>query len=199
MELREKAKQREESHLCTYQSAFSERLSIFKVLYKIPSWILGKRLALTLSIIIGGHQYGFVADKGIQDPTVYFSCYTPHSRFTSNWLLSLTDRIWYWESLWWNSCVIIIQVLWAFGFPELLIQALHFYVLITYAKEEVNGQKGICITTKTVPGQGTLCQMSSASLILNHWTVSLRQAPWSHVYYQWESDSGAHTFGWWLL
>jgi hypothetical protein len=49
---------------------------------------------------------------------------------------------------------IIVQALRAFGVRELLIQALRKYTLISYAKDEVNGRRGILITIKTGSGQG---------------------------------------------
>jgi hypothetical protein len=45
-------------------------LSMLEVLYKIPSRILARRLSTTLPTIIGEHQLGFMADRGIQEPSL---------------------------------------------------------------------------------------------------------------------------------
>jgi hypothetical protein len=41
-------------------------LSMLEVLYKIPSRILARRLNQVLPTIIGPHQHGFMAQKGVQ-------------------------------------------------------------------------------------------------------------------------------------
>ncbi|RPH76440.1 MAG: reverse transcriptase family protein, partial [Planctomycetaceae bacterium] len=127
-------------------------LSMLEVLYKIPSRILARRLSLTLPTIIGQHQHGFMAGKGIQEPSLLATHLIQDAQHTNRplQLISLDiekafDRI---------SHAVIIQALRAFGIPELLIQALQQYVLVGYAKVEVNGRKGILITIKTGSGQG---------------------------------------------
>jgi hypothetical protein len=41
-------------------------LSMLEVLYKIPSGILAKRLSKILPTVIGPHQHGFMANRGIE-------------------------------------------------------------------------------------------------------------------------------------
>jgi hypothetical protein len=127
-------------------------LSMLEVLYKIPSRILARRLSETLPTIIGEHQHGFMAGKGIQEPSLLATHLIQDAQLTGQplQLISLDiekafDRI---------SHAVIIQALRAFGIPELLIQALQNYVLIGMARVEVNGRKGILITVKTGSGQG---------------------------------------------
>jgi hypothetical protein len=45
-------------------------LSMLEALYKIPSRILARRLSTTLPTIIGEHQHGFMAGRGIQEPSL---------------------------------------------------------------------------------------------------------------------------------
>jgi hypothetical protein len=45
-------------------------LSMLEVLYKIPSRILAKRLSKILPTVIGPHQHGFMANRGIQEPPI---------------------------------------------------------------------------------------------------------------------------------
>jgi hypothetical protein len=45
-------------------------LSMLEVLYKIPSQILAKRLSKILPTVIGPHQHGFVANRGIQELSI---------------------------------------------------------------------------------------------------------------------------------
>jgi hypothetical protein len=45
-------------------------LSMLEVLYKIPSRILARRLSTILPTIIGEHQHGFMAGRGIQEPSL---------------------------------------------------------------------------------------------------------------------------------
>jgi hypothetical protein len=73
---------------------------MLEVLYKKPSPILVKRLPLALPTIIGDHQHGFVVGKDIKEPSLPS---TPHSRCTTNWLLSPINQSWYQESLWLNK------------------------------------------------------------------------------------------------
>jgi hypothetical protein len=127
-------------------------LSMLEVLYKIPSRILAQRLSRTLPTIIGEHQHGFMAGKGIQEPLLLATHIIQDAQITGKplQLISLDiekafDRI---------SHTIIIQALRAFGIPELLIQALRNYVLVGMARVEGNGRKGILITVRTGSGQG---------------------------------------------
>jgi hypothetical protein len=54
-------------------------LSMLEVLYKIPSGFLARRLNQVLPTIIGPHQHGFMAQKGIQEPSSWplTSCKKP--------------------------------------------------------------------------------------------------------------------------
>jgi hypothetical protein len=127
-------------------------LSMLEVLYKIPARVLARRLSTILPTIIGEHQHGFMAGRGIQEPSLLATHLIQDSQQTGKplQLISLDiekafDRI---------SHAVIIQALRAFGIPELLIQALQNYVLVGMARVEVNGKKGILITVRTGSGQG---------------------------------------------
>jgi hypothetical protein len=54
---------------CTSPGDFRP-LSMLEVLYKIPSRILSARLSRVLPTIIGPHQHGFMAQRGIQEPSL---------------------------------------------------------------------------------------------------------------------------------
>jgi hypothetical protein len=125
---------------------------MLEVLYKIPSRVLARRLSCTLPAIIGEHQHGFMAGRGIQEPSLLATHLIQDAQHTGQplQLISLDiekafDRI---------SHAVIIQALRAFGIPEILIQALQNYVLVGMARVEVNGKRGILITVKTGSGQG---------------------------------------------
>jgi hypothetical protein len=45
-------------------------LSMLEVLYKIPSQILAKRLSKILPTVSGPHQHSFMANRGIQEPSI---------------------------------------------------------------------------------------------------------------------------------
>jgi hypothetical protein len=45
-------------------------LSMLEVLYKIPFQILSARLSRVLPTTIGPHQHGFMAQRGIQEPSL---------------------------------------------------------------------------------------------------------------------------------
>jgi hypothetical protein len=49
---------------------------------------------------------------------------------------------------------IIVQALWAFGMPEIMIMSIQYYMLVGFAYSEVNGCKNILIIIKTRNGQG---------------------------------------------
>jgi hypothetical protein len=122
-------------------------LSMLEVLYKIPSRILARRMSTMLPTIIGEHQHGFMAGRGIQEPSLLATHLIQDAQQTGKplQLISLDiekafDRI---------SHAIILQALRAFR-----IQALQNYVLEEMARVEVNGRKGILITVRTGSGQG---------------------------------------------
>jgi hypothetical protein len=105
-----------------------------------------------LPTIIGEHQHGFMAGRGIQEPSLLATHLIQDAQHTGQplQLISLDiekafNRI---------SHAVIRQALRAFGIPELLIQALQNYALVGIARVEVNGKKGILITVKTGSGQG---------------------------------------------
>jgi len=127
-------------------------LSMLEVLYKIPSRILSKRLNCVLPTIIGPHQHGFMAQKGIQEPSILATHLIQEAQYNNKTLQLLSfdiekafDRV---------SHKIIIQALRAFGVPEIAIMAIQHYSLAGFAYVEVNGRKGILISVKTGSGQG---------------------------------------------
>ncbi|MFN9905713.1 MAG: RNA-directed DNA polymerase, partial [bacterium] len=127
-------------------------LSMLEVLYKIPSRILARRLNRVLPTIIGPHQHGFMAQKGIQEPSILATHLIQEANYNNKSLQLISfdiekafDRV---------SHCIIIQALRAFGVPEITIMAIQCFSLIGFAYVEVNGKKGILITVRTGSGQG---------------------------------------------
>jgi hypothetical protein len=127
-------------------------LSMLEVLYKIPSRILASRCSLMLPDIIGEHQHGFMANRGIQEPTLLMTHVIQDANRTGNpvQILSLDiekafDRI---------SHTSIQQSLIAFGFPEIFVNAITFLALGGTAGVEVNGLMGATFSVQTGSGQG---------------------------------------------
>ena len=127
-------------------------LSMLEVLYKIPSRILAKRLNQVLPTIIGPHQHGFMAQKGIQEPSILATHLIQEANYNHKSLQLVSfdiekafDRV---------SHISIIQAMRAFGIPEITIMAIQHYSLIGFAYVEVNGKKGLLITVRTGSGQG---------------------------------------------
>jgi hypothetical protein len=127
-------------------------LSMLEVLYKIPSHILAARLSRILPAVIGPHQHGFMAQQGIQEPSLLATHLIQDAAYYNNPLQLVSfdmekafDR---------DGQQIIVQALRAFGVPEIMIMAIQHYMLVGYAYVEVNGRAGILITIKTGSGQG---------------------------------------------
>jgi len=127
-------------------------LSMLEVLYKIPSRILASRLTKVLPTIIGPHQHGFMAKKGIQEPSILATHliqeanrYNKPLQLVSFDIEKAFDRV---------SHKIIVDSLRAFGIPEITISAIQHFTLVGYAYVEVNGRKGLVITIRTGSGQG---------------------------------------------
>jgi hypothetical protein len=127
-------------------------LSMLEVLYKIPSRILSARLSRILPTIIGPHQHGFMAQRGIQEPSLLATHliqdavhYSKPLQLVSFDMEKAFDRV---------GHKIIVQALRAFGVPEIMIMAIQHYTLVGFAYVEVNGRAGILITIKTGSGQG---------------------------------------------
>ena len=127
-------------------------LSMLEVLYKIPSRILAGRLTRILPTVIGPHQHGFMAKKGIQEPSILATHliqeatkYRKPLQLVSFDIEKAFDRV---------SHNIIVDALRAFGVPEITINALRHYTLVGHAYVEVNGKRGLVITIKTGSGQG---------------------------------------------
>jgi hypothetical protein len=127
-------------------------LSMLEVLYKIPSRILAARLSRILPTVIGPHQHGFMAQRGIQEPSLLATHliqdaahYSKPLQLVSFDMEKAFDRV---------GHQIIVQALRAFGVPEIMIMAIQHYTLVGFAYVEVNGRAGILITIKTGSGQG---------------------------------------------
>jgi len=127
-------------------------LSLLEVLYKIPSRILNKRLTQILPQIIGPHQHGFMAQKGIQEPSILVTHMIQDANRENKPLQIVSfdiekafDRV---------SHICIKQALRAFGVPEIMVEALAALCLTGHAQVEVNGKKGILISVRTGSGQG---------------------------------------------
>ena len=127
-------------------------LSMLEVLYKIPSRILARRLSLTLPDIIGNHQHGFMAGKGIQEPSLLVTHVIQDAQINNTSLqLASFDIEKAFDKI---SHDVIIQALRAYGFPEIMIQALISLTMTGWAKVEVNGKRGIIIRIRRGSGQG---------------------------------------------
>ena len=144
-------------------------LSLLEVLYKIPSRILSKRITKVLPTVIGAHQHGFMAQKGIQEPSILVTHliqdanrYGKPLQLISFDIEKAFDKV---------SHRIILQALEAFGFPPIYIEAIREYILIGHAYVEVNGQVGMYISIRTGSGQGD--PMSSSLFLIASEPVNL--------------------------
>jgi hypothetical protein len=144
-------------------------LSLLEVLYKIPSRILSKRITRVLPTIIGAHQHGFMAQKGIQEPSILVTHliqdankYGKPLQLISFDIEKAFDKV---------SHQIILQALEAFGFPTIYIDAIREYILTGHAYVEVNGQVGMYISIRTGSGQGD--PMSSSLFLIASEPVNL--------------------------
>ncbi len=127
-------------------------LGMLEVLYKITSQILSKRLSKILPTVIGLHQHGFIANRGIQEPSILATHLIQEANRYDKALLPISFDI---EKAFNRvSHKIILDALRAFGVPEITISALQRFALVGYAYVEVNGRKGLVITIKTGSGQG---------------------------------------------
>ncbi len=106
-------------------------LSMLEVLYKIPSRILAKRLSNILPTVVGPHQHGFMANRGIQEPSILATHliqeanrYDKPLQLISFDIEKAFDRV---------SHKIILDALRAFGVPEITISALQCFALVGYA------------------------------------------------------------------
>jgi hypothetical protein len=127
-------------------------LSMLEVLYKILSRILARRLNQVLPTIIGPHQHGFMAQKGIQEPSILATHLIQEANYNHKSLQLVSfdiekafDRV---------SHISIIQALRAFGVPEITIMAIQHYSLTGFSYVEVNEKKELLITVRTGSGQG---------------------------------------------
>jgi len=127
-------------------------LSMLEVLYKIPARILSRRLTQVLPKLIGPHQHGFMPQKGIQEPSILATHLIEEANKNNKPLQLVSfdiekafDKV---------GHSVIIQALRAFGIPETIVQALHQYTLVGFARVEVNGRQGLLITIKNGSGQG---------------------------------------------
>ncbi len=134
-------------------------LSMLEVLYKIPSRILARILNRVLPTIIGPHQHGFMAQKGIQEPSILATHLIQEANYNNKSLQLISfdiekafDRV--------SHCS-IIQALRAFGVPEITIMAIQFFSLIGFAYVEVNEKKGS--SSQSEPGQDKETQSPASS------------------------------------
>jgi hypothetical protein len=100
---------------------------MLEVLYKIPSRILAKKLSNILSTVIGPHQHGFMANRGIQEPSILATHLIQEANRYDKPLQLISfdtekafDRV---------SHKIILDALRAFGVPEITISALQRLLL----------------------------------------------------------------------
>jgi hypothetical protein len=113
---------------------------------------MASRLTRTLPTIIGPHQHGFMAKKGIQEPSILATHliqeanrYQKPLQLVSFDIEKAFDRV---------GHKIILDALRAFGVPEITIEAIQRFTLVGFAYVEVNGRKGLIITIRTGSGQG---------------------------------------------
>jgi hypothetical protein len=139
---------------------------MLEVLYKIPSRILARRLNRVLPTIIGPHQHGFMAQKGIQEPSILATHLIQEANYNNKSLQLISfdiekafDRV---------SHCIIIQALRAFGVPEITIMAIQCFSLIGFAYVEVNGKKGSLSQSELGQDKGTQSPASSSYWPQNH-------------------------------
>jgi hypothetical protein len=105
-----------------------------------------------LPTIIGPHQHGFMAQKGIQEPSILATHLIQEANYNNKSLQLVSfdiekafDRV--------SNCS-IVQAIRAFGVPEITNIAIQCSSLIGFAYVEVNGKKGFLITVRTGSGQG---------------------------------------------
>jgi hypothetical protein len=139
---------------------------MLEVLYKIPSRILARRLNQVLPTIIGPHQHGFMAQKGIQEPSILATHLIQEANYNNKSLQLIGsdvekafDRV--------SHCS-IIQALRAFGVPEITILAIQFFSLIGFAYVEVNGKKEFSSQSKQSQDKETQSPASSSYWPQNH-------------------------------
>jgi len=127
-------------------------LSMLETLYKIPSRILAKRINEYTSNIIGKHQHGFIAGKGIQEP-ILLATHAIQDANTNKKPLQIVsldmekafDKI---------ISEVVTQTMAEMGFPKKIISAIEQLPLRGTAKVEINGQLGRTIIIKIGSGQG---------------------------------------------
>ena len=127
-------------------------LSMLEIFYKIPSRIITARLTKVLPSLISDRQFGFMTNKGIQEP-ILLATHLLHDANQNNKPLQLVsfdiekafDKV---------SHQVIEQALFAFGIPTITVEAIKRLALVGYARVEVNGKKGILFQIKTGSGQG---------------------------------------------
>jgi hypothetical protein len=76
-------------------------LSMLEVLYKKPYRIQTKRLTVILPQIIGGHQHGFMAGKGIQEPFLIAS-HLIHTKRTRFWMITTASKPQHLKGIQWH-------------------------------------------------------------------------------------------------
>jgi hypothetical protein len=104
---------------------------MLEILYKIPSRILASRLTKVLPTITGPHQHGFMAQKGIREPSI-LATHLIHEANRYNKPLELVsfdiekafDRV---------SHKIRVDSLRAFRIPKITILAIQQFTLVGYA------------------------------------------------------------------
>jgi hypothetical protein len=95
---------------------------MLKVLYKIPYLILSAHLSKILPTFFEPHQHGFMAQRGIQEPSLLAT----HLILDANYFCKPLQLISFdmekdFDQV--GHCI-IVQVLCAFGVPEIMIMAI---------------------------------------------------------------------------
>jgi hypothetical protein len=149
--------------------------SMLDFLYKIPSRIPSVKLSKVLPTILGPHQHGFKASRGIQEPSLLVT-HLIQDTGRYNKLLQLVnfDKE---KSFNHVGNRIIMQALRDFWGPEIMITAtIHHYTLLGFAYVEVTGRKGMVITIKT---SSTVDKVNHS---LSHCHRALKSSPGNSIY-----------------
>ncbi len=101
---------------------------------------MARRLNQVLPTIIGPHKHGFMAQKGIQEPSILAAHLIQEANYNHKSLQLVSfdiekafDRV---------SDISIIQAMRAFEILEIIIMAIQHYSLIGLAYVQVNGKNG---------------------------------------------------------
>lgn len=114
--------------------------------------IFANRISKILPKIIGDHQYGFMKNRGIQQPLLIANQTIQTANTEKHALQIISFDIE--KAFDKTSHQIILQALNKFGFPQIIIDSINSFALSGLGKVEVNGKLSIEFKIKTGSGQG---------------------------------------------